>query len=115
VIRSVCGEIVMAITKCLIWVPPVNRLTAAARALSQCARIGDGWSALAWMEKIMSYKINLNQTTKNRQERQLDGSALTESELHNVVGGDYAQTMMVWFGLLGQMGIPTGRPSGGWS
>ena len=31
---------VMAITKCRIWVPPVNRFTAAARVLSQCGRTG---------------------------------------------------------------------------
>ena len=37
---------VMAITKCRIWVPPVNRLTGAATALRQCGRTSDGWSTL---------------------------------------------------------------------
>jgi hypothetical protein len=31
----------MAITKCLIWVPLVNRFTVAARALSQSGRTSD--------------------------------------------------------------------------
>ena len=44
----------MAITKCRIWVPPVNRFTVAARELRQCSRTSDGWSALAWMETIVS-------------------------------------------------------------
>jgi hypothetical protein len=40
----------------------------------------------AWMENIMSNKINLHHTAKNQQERvQLDEAALTESELHNVI------------------------------
>ena len=35
---------VMAITKCLIWVPPVNRFTVTPRAFSQCGRTSD-WMA----------------------------------------------------------------------
>jgi hypothetical protein len=67
------------------------------------------------MENIMSNKINLHHTAKNQQERvQLDEAALTESELHNVIGGSYAQTMMVWFNLLGQMGFGAAPPKGGW-
>jgi hypothetical protein len=37
---------VMAVTKCRIWAPSVNPFTAPPRALSQCGRTGDGWSAL---------------------------------------------------------------------
>jgi hypothetical protein len=38
---------VMAITKCLIWVPTVSGFKVVARALSQGVRTSDGWSALA--------------------------------------------------------------------
>jgi hypothetical protein len=83
--------------------------------VSQCGRTSDGTVRAAWMENIMSNKINFHHTAKNQQERvQLDEAALTESELHNVVGGDYAQTMMVWFNLLGQMGFGAARPKGGY-
>ena len=46
----------MAITKCLIWVPLVNRFTVAVRALRQCGRISD-WMVYSpvWMEKIMTF------------------------------------------------------------
>ena len=42
----------MAITKCLMWVPPVNQFTVAARALRQCGRSSDH----RWLEwrKTMS-------------------------------------------------------------
>src|SRR5262245_26591563 len=38
---------VMAITKCLIWVPPVNHFTVTATALSQRGRTSDGLPSLA--------------------------------------------------------------------
>ena len=61
-------------------------------------------------------KIYLNGATENHQGRKVNESELTEGELQNVVGGDYAQTMMVWFNLLGQMGFPVARPeSGKWA
>ena len=63
----------MASTKCLIWVPPVNRFTVAARALRQCGRIID-WMVYSpvWMEKIMTFT-----------EREL-----RDDELQQVSGGD---------------------------
>ena len=41
----------MAITKCRIWVTPVNRFTGAERELRQCGRTS---TTLLWTEKIMS-------------------------------------------------------------
>ena len=58
--------------------PPVNRFTVAARALSQCARTSDGWSALAWMETIVS-----KTTTDGHLEREL-----SLEELEAVSGGE---------------------------
>ena len=40
---------VMTITKCLIWVPPVNRFTVTPRAFSQCGRTSD-WMARAGLD-----------------------------------------------------------------
>jgi hypothetical protein len=68
----------MAITKCRIWVPPVNRFTVAARELRQCSRTSDGWSALAWMETIVS-----KTTTDGHVEREL-----SLEELEAVSGGE---------------------------
>ena len=68
----------MAITKCRIWVPPVNRFTMAARELRQCSRTSDGWSALAWMETIVS-----KTTTDGHVEREL-----SLEELEAVSGGE---------------------------
>ena len=66
---------VMAITKCRIWVPPVNCFTGAAAALRQCGRTSDGWSAL-WMEKNMSNTANASQYRQ-----------LLDSEYDSVSGG----------------------------
>ena len=68
----------MAITKCLIWGPPVNQFTMAARELRQCSRTSDGWSALAWMETIVS-----KTTTDGHVEREL-----SLEELEAVSGGE---------------------------
>ena len=35
--------VVMAITKCRIWVPLVNQFTVTERALRQCGRTSDDW------------------------------------------------------------------------
>jgi hypothetical protein len=47
---------VMAITKCLIWVPPVNRFTVAPRVASHCARAQrlDGLRWIKWRTKMSS-------------------------------------------------------------
>ena len=70
----------MAITKCRIWVSPVNRFTVADRALRQCARVSDGrWLA---MEKIM--------TTTHKSEASSEVRELKDEELENVFGGKAA-------------------------
>jgi hypothetical protein len=68
----------MAITKCRIWVPPVNRFTAAARVLSQCGRTGATDSPRRFEEKIMS---------KSNDSSNLDHDTLADSELDAVTGG----------------------------
>jgi hypothetical protein len=49
----------------------------------KCGRISDGWSTLAWMEKIMS---KTNDTSKLDRPK-LENRVLTESELDAVSGG----------------------------
>ena len=57
ILREVVASIrgVMAITKCRIWVPPVNRFTVTARALRQRGRTSDWMVRAGLMEKIMSF------------------------------------------------------------
>jgi hypothetical protein len=57
-------------------VQPVNAFTVRRDALRQCARTSDGWSALAWTEKIVTKHKD---TQKTRE--------LTEDELNYVSGG----------------------------
>jgi hypothetical protein len=56
----------MAITKCLIWVPPVNRFTAAVKARASKRRASIG--------------TEMSMSTKDQRE-------LTETELYRVSGG----------------------------
>jgi hypothetical protein len=77
--------VVMAITKCRIWVPPVNRFTGAERELRQCGRTSDGWSALACMEKIMRKTNDTSCCAAATSEREL-----TVDQLDAVVGGTTA-------------------------
>ena len=72
---------VMAITKCLIWVPPVNRFTVAARASSPCDRTSD--DALYLMEKNMSKTDD----TLKLDHAKLGIRVLADSELDAVTGG----------------------------
>src|SRR5262245_49464464 len=71
----------MAITKCRIWVSPVNGFTRAATALRQCGRR----ATIAWMEKIMS---NNKDNEKTRE--------LTEAELNHVSGGSLTYGAIEW-------------------
>jgi hypothetical protein len=53
----------------------------------KCGRISDGWSTLAWMEKIMS---KTNDTSKLDRPK-LENRVLTGSELDAVSGGAEAK------------------------
>jgi hypothetical protein len=64
-------------------VPPVNRFTVRRDVLRQCGRTSDGWSALAWMEKIMS-KTNDTERTREPEAKRAE---LLDSELDTVTGG----------------------------
>jgi hypothetical protein len=83
----------MVITKYPILTPPVNRFTEWRDVLRQCGRTSDGWSALAWMEKIVRKTTNdtskLACTTQDRELRddELASRALAENELAHVSGG----------------------------
>jgi hypothetical protein len=70
----------MAITKMSIGVPPVNRFTVAARALSKCGRT-PAMNA-GWMEKVMTTMHN----SDSLEVRELKDE-LSEKELKNVFGG----------------------------
>jgi hypothetical protein len=72
----------MAITKCRIWPPPVNRFTGAERELRQCGGTSDGWSALL-MEKNMSKTDD----TSKLDHAKLENCVLADSELDAVTGG----------------------------
>jgi hypothetical protein len=73
---------VIAITKYLIGVPPVNRFTATARALRQCGRTSDWMVRAGLMEKIMNKTketgMSMFATETNR--------FLTDAELEEVNG-----------------------------
>jgi lactobin A/cerein 7B family class IIb bacteriocin len=71
----------MAITKCLIWLLPVNQFTVTERALSQCGRTSD-WNGPRWLgwRKIMSKTTAINPAATSERE-------LTEAELDAVSGG----------------------------
>jgi hypothetical protein len=75
----------MAITKCRIWVPPVNRFPAPPRALRQCGRTSGGWSALAWMETIMSKTTDGHVMTAKGEVLERE---LSLEELEAVAGGE---------------------------
>ena len=74
----------MAITKCLIGVPPVNRFTVAPRALSQCGAQRRMVRA-AWMETIMSKTNDTSKLGRAPQVREL-----RDDELNAVSGGGNA-------------------------
>src|SRR5262249_43148154 len=77
----------MAITKCRIWLRSVNRLTAATRARHR-GRTNDGWSALDWIEKIMSKASDVSP---------LDHDTLADGEMDTVTGGTVADMIRdVW-------------------
>jgi hypothetical protein len=78
-------SVVMAITICRIWVPPVNRFTAPPRALRQCGPTSDGWSALAWMETIMSKTTDGHVMTAKGEVLERE---LSLEELEAVAGGE---------------------------
>ena len=67
----------MAITKCLIWVPPVNRFTVVPMVLEQCGLRVDGLSRPIW--KQQETDMNAHETSENRE--------LTVCELEQVSGG----------------------------
>ena len=69
----------------------MSRLTVATTALRQYARTGDGRSALAWMEKMMS---KTNDTNKTRE--------LTEAELAAVSGGTLSSAVSQTIKSLGE-------------
>ena len=74
---------VMAITKCLISAPTVNRFTGTARALRQRrTRPGDWMVRAGLMEKIMSKTNDTSYDVAATSEREL-----TEAELETVSGG----------------------------
>jgi hypothetical protein len=72
---------------------PVNRFTAPLRVLRQCGRTSDGWSALAWMEKIMSKSNDSSKLGRTTPTPDLGGAAtftvreLRDDELQEVSGG----------------------------
>jgi hypothetical protein len=72
----------MAITKCRIWLRSVTAITVAPRALHECAHTSDGWSALAWMEKIVTKTNSEGRTLREPKEREL-----RDDELALVSGG----------------------------
>ena len=78
----------MAITKCRIWLRSANRLTATTRALRHRGRTNGGWSALVWIEKIMSKTSNV---------WTLDHDTLADSEMDTATGGTVADMIRdVW-------------------
>ena len=86
----------MAITKCLIGVPPVNRFTVAAKELSQCGlRVDDGMvrpiGRFSQRRTSMAKSSVSDMTTKRPKEPfdpALDAPvALTPDQLEKVVGG----------------------------
>ena len=70
----------MAITKCPIVMPPVNRFTVAARALRQCGRTSDWMVRAGLMEKIMSKS---NDSSKLGHAK-IEDRALADAELDAV-------------------------------
>jgi bacteriocin-like protein len=72
----------MAITKCLIGVPLVNRFTVTARALHQCGRTSDWMVRAGLMEKIMSKGNDSSKLGRATQVREL-----RDDELQQVSGG----------------------------
>jgi bacteriocin-like protein len=81
------GPDVMAITKCRIWVPAVNRFTVAPRALRQGGRTSDRMVRAGLTEKIMSKTHNSEAMSNHVRELTNQVNELTTDELEHVSGG----------------------------